>query len=88
MNRTSLIVGVAPFLVACAASADRWTEPDQVLFSDADTIRIQWRPWQLSEQVVRGQALLHCNGRPIQEVEAQSFRHGLLRTKTWKCVGI
>ena len=81
MNRTALVIGVATLLAGCA------TAPDKVLFSDASTIKIEWHPWQISEGVVRGHALLHCNGFPIEEVEAQKSGSGLTRTKTWRCVG-
>jgi hypothetical protein len=81
MNRTTLLLGAAALLAGCA------TPPDKVLSSDARTIRLEWRPWQVSEGVVRGHALLYCNGYPIEEVQAEASASGLKRAKTWRCVG-
>jgi hypothetical protein len=88
MIRTGLLLALLPLVTACASSVDRWSQPDKVLFSDVNTIRIQWRPWQITEQAVRGRAVLHCNGRPMEEVEAERSSSSLVRAKTWKCLGL
>jgi len=80
MNRTAFLIGVAALLAGCA------TSPEKVLSADAGTIKIEWRPWQISEAVVRGHAILYCNGYAVEEVQAESSGSGLTRTKTWRCV--
>jgi starvation-inducible outer membrane lipoprotein len=88
MNRKMLAMGAALVLAGCASLPAGWAEPERVLSSDANTITLQWRTWQISEAAVRAKAVLHCNGRPVQEVEAERNTRPLrmVRSKTWRCV--
>lgn len=90
MNRTMPLVAMALLLSACASTPSdwQWTQPERVVSRDADTIQIEWRPWQLSEEVVRGHAILYCNGRPMEEVAAGQGNAGFVRSKTWRCLGV
>ncbi|HEX7888653.1 MAG TPA: hypothetical protein VF522_04770 [Ramlibacter sp.] len=76
-------------LVSACATGSR-LGPQKVLSSTPDTIAIEWDRWQISDAAVRSAAVLHCNGRPVEEVGTATKPHsaGLVRSRTWRCLGI
>jgi hypothetical protein len=88
MNTKVVLISAALVLSGCADSPRLWGEPEKVLFSNADTIQIEWNNWQRSEGLVRAKAVLFCEGRRVEEVGADRDRHtfGIVRSKTWRCV--
>ena len=82
-------LAAAVLLTTACATGTRWG-PEKVLARNPDSIQIEWDQWQISEAAVRSAAVLHCNGRPIEEISSDRKPHsaGLIRSKTWRCVGI
>jgi len=74
----------------CAGAPVGWGGTDEVVFSDRDTIKIQWDNVTTSEATVQLKAKDHCakSARTTQVIDASSdaFTFGLIRSRTWKCV--
>lgn len=76
-------------LAGCAgASYVGWGQADEVLFSTADTIKIQWDNLLTNEAAVTAKAQAHCGDRQLQVVDASSdvASFGMVRSRTWRCV--
>jgi hypothetical protein len=87
--KTRILVGAALLLAGCADMPLGWGDPEKVLFSDPNTLQLQWSSWRSSEAAVRSKAVLHCNGRRVEEGdESRHDRLGIIRSKTWRCVGV
>lgn len=75
-------------LAGCAGTA-KAPGATEVVFSNADTIKVQWDQVMSSEEYARSLAQAHCGDRAIEEIDAQT---GLVsyvyfaRSKTWRCV--
>lgn len=74
-------------LAGCAGAPVGFGGTDEVLFSTADTIKIQWDSLTTTEAAVAAKASAHCGGRPIQVIDAGSsaITAGLIKYKTWRC---
>lgn len=87
--KTLIYILAVTVLVGCAGGPVGWGGTDEVLFSDKDTIKIQWDNTVTSEDAVRQKAIAHCarTNRGAQVVDATSdpFTFGLIQSKTWKC---
>jgi hypothetical protein len=59
----------------------------EVLFSDADTIKVQWDEILSSEANARRIAQEHCGDRQLQLVDSSSNAalYGLVKSRTWRC---
>lgn len=80
----AMLIAVA----GCAGAPVGWGGTDEVLFSSADTIKLQWDSLTTTEDAVRQKAVVHCSGRGVEVVDAgsDSSTLGLVRSKTWRCV--
>jgi len=81
-----------PFALAisgCAGAPVGWGGTDEVLFANADTIKIQWDNLTTNEEAARIKAIAHCGGRGVALVDANSDTGtlGLIRSRTWRCTG-
>lgn len=87
--KSLVLMGATLVLAGCADMPLAWDHPEKVLFSDANTMQLQWSSWRSSEAAVRSRAVLHCNGRRVEEGDASRHdRLGIIRSKTWRCVGV
>lgn len=84
MRITMLIAATA--LAGCAGAPVGWGGTDEVLFSNADTIKIQWDSLTTSDAAVEAKARSHCRGdAQVVDASADALTMGLVRSKTWRC---
>lgn len=60
----------------------------EVLFSSADTIKVQWDEILSSEENARAIAQQHCGTRAMEVIDAgaDAALFGMVKTKTWRCI--
>ena len=83
------LVALVVLLAGCAGSSYvGWGQADEVLFADADSIKIQWDNLLTNEAAVTAKAQAHCGDRQLQVVDASSdpATFGQVRSRTWRCV--
>lgn len=61
----------------------------EVLFSNADTIKVQWDEILSSEANAHAIAQQHCGTRAMEVIDAgaDAALFGMVKTKTWRCIG-
>lgn len=72
-------------LTGCAGAPVGWGGTNKVLFSNADTIMIEWDTLTSNEEAARNRALAHCGGRELTLIASDSRTLGLIPSRTWKC---
>ena len=88
MLKVCFLTLAAAALVGCAGAPVGWGGTDEVLFSNANTIKIQWDSTTTNEDAVRAKAVAHCGGRELEVIDASSdaASFGLIKSKTWRCI--
>lgn len=78
-------VGTLLLIGGCASKP---ITAQEVLFSNADTIKVQWDEILSSAASAEAIAREHCGSRDIELVDASSDAavYGLVKTRTWRCV--
>lgn len=80
---------VVLFLAGCAGAPVGFGGTDEVVFADADTIKIQWDNITTNEDSVRKKAIAHCantqRGAQLIDGTSDPLTFGLIRSRTWKC---
>lgn len=77
------VLAVATVLAGCVA----YVPAEVVLFSNPDTIKIQWDEFRTNENEVRKKVEAHCSGRGVELIDAGQSPAGQFKWKTWRCAG-
>jgi hypothetical protein len=83
----ALLIATVLF-ASVAGCASKPITAHEVLFSSADTIKVQWDEILSNPANAEAIAREHCGSRDIELIDASSDAalYGLVKTRTWRCV--
>ena len=64
--KTTFTIALAVLLTGCASAPVGWGGTNKVLFSNSDTIMIEWDSLISNEEAARNRAIDHCGGRAVE----------------------